>query len=86
MKSKNIKSNADKGIVNDGLVEIPPFDFSKAKRAPFAEQARNGEITTVVHNADGSKEVFVRLDADVAKKFRSAKSVNTALRTFLKQA
>jgi uncharacterized protein (DUF4415 family) len=85
MKSKNIRNNALEPNADNELVEIPPFDFSKARRASFAEQARNG-ATTVVHNADGTQELLVRLDADVAKKFRSAKSVNAALRKLLNHA
>lgn len=67
---------------NDGLVEIPPFDFSKAQPSPLAKRAENG-VTTTVLKEDGSKEIFIRLDADVAKKFRSAKSVNAALRKLI---
>ncbi|TAE25954.1 MAG: hypothetical protein EAZ92_11375 [Candidatus Kapaibacterium sp.] len=66
----------------DDDLHVPEFDFSRAKPNRFAKRCAKGTTRTII-SATGEKKVYVSLDADVAKKFRSSKSVNETLRSFL---
>jgi len=68
--------------VDDDL-EVPEFDFSRAKPNRFAERCAKGTTRTII-TSTGTKKIYVSLDADVAKKFRSSKLVNETLRSMMK--
>jgi hypothetical protein len=51
---------------------LPEYDFSNAKRAPYAEHFREAGVRT--------------LDADLREAFPSSESVNTALRSLLESS
>jgi uncharacterized protein (DUF4415 family) len=68
--------------VDDDL-EVPEFDFSRAKPNRFAERCAKGTTRTII-TLTGKKKIYVSLDEDVAKKFRSSKSVNETLRSAMK--
>lgn len=63
--------------------EIPEFDFENAVRADYAKRCADGTMR-IITTLSGEKKVYVSLDADVAEKFRSPKSVNDALRLAMK--
>ena len=65
MKKRPVKSKTVREADEDDL--LPEYDFSKARRNPFAARYREG--TNVV-----------LLDPDVAKDFPDSQSVNEALR------
>ena len=65
MKKRPVKSKTVREADEDDL--LPEYDFSKARRNPYAARYREG--TNVV-----------LLDPDVAKDFPDSKSVNEALR------
>lgn len=65
MKKRPVKSKAVREVDGDDL--LPEYDFSKARRNPYAARYREG--TNVV-----------LLDPDVAKVFPDSQSVNEALR------
>ncbi len=65
MKKRPVKSKTVREADEDDL--LPEYDFSKARRNPYAARYREG--TNVV-----------LLDPDVAKDFPDSQSVNEALR------
>jgi hypothetical protein len=65
MKKRPVKSKTVREAGEDDL--LPEYDFSKARRNPYAARYREG--TNVV-----------LLDPDVAKDFPDSQSVNEALR------
>lgn len=65
MKKSPVKSKSVREADKDDL--LPEYDFSKARRNPYAARYREG--TNVV-----------LLDPDVAKDFPDSQSVNEALR------
>ena len=65
MKKSSVKSKTVREAEKDDL--LPEYDFSKARRNPYAARYREG--TNVV-----------LLDPDVAKDFPDSQSVNEALR------
>ncbi len=77
---KHTKPTASQTVDDD--LDVPEFDFSRAKPNRFAERCAKGTTRTII-TSTGQKKVYVSLDADVAKKFRSSKSVNDTLRSFL---
>lgn len=77
---KRTKPTASRAVDDD--LEVPEFDFSRAKPNRFAERCAKGTTRTII-SSTGEKKFYVSLDADVAKKFRSSKSVNEILRSFL---
>lgn len=79
---KNTKPTALLAVDDD--LKVPEFDFSRARPNRFAERCAKG-TTRTIYGKDGEKKIYVSLDADVAKKFRSSKSVNDVLRLAMKQ-
>jgi hypothetical protein len=73
---KNVK-NTIKNEQDD--LEVPEFNFEGAIPNPFFASYQQGVTRTIIKN-DGTKEVFIRLDPDVAKHYRYATSVNKVLR------
>lgn len=65
MKKRSVKSKAVRESEADDV--LPEYDFSKARRNPYAARYREG--TNVV-----------LLDPDVAKDYPDSQSVNEALR------
>lgn len=82
---KNVKHTKPTAILaaDDDDLEVPEFDFSRAKPNRFAERCKDGTMRTIT-TLTGEKKIYVSLDADVAKKFRSPKSVNDMLRWVIK--
>jgi len=74
---KHTKPTAPLAVGDDE--EVPEFDFSRAQPNRFAARCADGTMRTIT-TVTGAKKVYVSLDEDVAKKFRSPKSVNDALR------
>jgi hypothetical protein len=60
-------------------LEVPEFIFEGAIPNPFFASYQQGVTRTII-KSDGTKEVFIRLDPNVAKHYRSATSVNKVLR------
>lgn len=79
--AKHTKPIASRAVDDD--LHVPEFDFSRAKPNRFAERCAKG-TTRTIFTSTGKKKIYVSLDADVAKKFRSSKSVNEALRLVMK--
>jgi hypothetical protein len=75
-----MKKNANNtyNSVSDNL-EVSEFNFEGAIQNPFFASYQKGVTRTVI-KTDGTKEIFIRLDPDVAKHYRSATSVNKVLR------
>ena len=81
---KNVKrTKPTASLAVDDDLHVPEFDFSRAKPNRFAERCTKGTTRTIT-TLTGKKKVYVSLDADVAKKFRSSKSVNETLRSVMK--
>lgn len=80
--AKHTKPTASRAVDDD--LHVPEFDFSRARPNRFAERCAKGTTRTVL-TSTGKKKIYVSLDADVAKKFRSSKSVNDVLRLVMKQ-
>jgi hypothetical protein len=65
---------------NNGLVEIPPFDFDHSQANKFAAQYdQNAQV--VILNSES--ETLIKLEADVARYFPDSQSVNDALRALI---
>lgn len=65
---------------DDGLVEIPTFDFEHSRPNTFAEQYAEGVETTILQAEDKTQ---VMLEPDVAAYFPDSESVNAALRALI---
>jgi len=65
---------------NDGLVEIPPFDFDHSEPNPFAERYQEGITMNILTT---SAQATITLEPDVAEYFPDSDSVNAALRTLI---
>ncbi len=65
---------------NDGLVEIPPFDFAHSQPNPFATRYQEGITTNILAT---SEQATIMLEPDVAEYFPDSDSVNAALRTLI---
>lgn len=70
MKKPPVRSKAVREVENDDI--LPEYDFSKARRNPYAARYREGTN-------------LVLLDPDVAKDFPDSKSVNEALRSIIRR-
>lgn len=71
---------SDKQTNNNGLIEIPPFDFEGSKPNRFAAQYQEGIST---HLLTTSEKATITLEPDVAEYFPDSESVNAALRTLI---
>jgi hypothetical protein len=65
---------------DNGLVEIPPFDFDHSQPNKFAAQY-DDHVETRIITADDRPAVM--LDSDVAEYFPDSESVNAALRSLI---
>jgi len=65
---------------DNGLVNIPSFDFEHAQPNRFVERYHEG-VETIVLNT-GQKNIIL-LEPDVAEYFPDSESVNTALRVLI---
>jgi len=65
---------------NDGLVEIPPFDFENSMQNRYAQQYDQKTNTVVL--TSGHEKIIV-LEPDVADCFPDSESVNAALRALI---
>ena len=65
---------------DNGLVEIPTFDFEHSTPNRFAERYAEGVETTILHAED---KTTVMLEPEVAAYFPDSESVNAALRALI---
>ena len=65
---------------NDGLVEIPPFDFECSMPNKFAEQY-DEHAETIIYTPE--QKISVVLEPDVEAYFPDSESVNAALHALI---
>lgn len=80
LQRKSGMKKSEKHTNNNGLAEIPPFDFEDSKPNRFAAQYQEGISTHLLMTPE---KATITLEPDVAEYFPDSESVNAALRTLI---